>query len=136
MALVSQPWAPAWLVYPVWLAGGFGMGLAMASVGVLLLALTPRAERGANSSSLQISDSVSSALCIGLAGALVAASARDVLSLPAAAGTLDLVMVAVALTGAVLAGRARRRLTRLGAGRRAGRADRPTRRRLTPARPP
>ena len=107
MALVSQPWAPAWLVYPVWLAGGFGMGLAMTSVGVLLLALTPRAERGANSSALQISDSVSSALCIGLAGTLVAASARDVLPLSAAAATLDLLMLPLALAGAALAGRAR-----------------------------
>jgi MFS family permease len=107
MALVSQPWAPAWLVYPVWLAGGLGMGLAMASIGVLLLGLTPPAERGANSSSLQISDSVSSALCIGLAGALVAASARDVLPLPAAAATLDLVMVGLAGIGAALAARAR-----------------------------
>ena len=106
MALVSQPWAPAWLAYPVWLAGGFGMGLAMTSVGVLLLALTPRAERGANSSALQISDSVSSALCIGLAGTLVAASARDVLPLSAAAATLDLLMLALALAGAALAGRA------------------------------
>jgi MFS family permease len=107
MALVSRPWAPAWLVYPVWLAGGLGMGLAMTSIGVLLLRLTPPAERGANSSALQISDSVSSALCIGLAGALVAASARDVLPLPAAAGTLDLLMVGVAVLGAALAGRAR-----------------------------
>jgi hypothetical protein len=79
----------------------------MSSVSVLLLRLSPAAERGANSSALQIADSVSSALCIGLAGALVAASAREVLSLPVAAGTLDLVMVAVALTGAALAGRAR-----------------------------
>ena len=107
MALVSQPWAPGWLVYPVWLAGGIGMGLAMASIGVLLLGLSPPAERGTNSSALQISDSVSSALCIALAGALVAASARDVLPLPAAAAILDLAMVGVALAGMALAGRAR-----------------------------
>ncbi len=107
VALGEQPWSPAWLVYPVWLAGGLGMGLAMASIGVLLLRFTPPAERGANSSALQISDSVCSALCIGLAGALVAASARDVLPLPVAAGTLNLVMVAVAVTGAALAGRVR-----------------------------
>lgn len=107
MAVVSQRWAPGWLVYPVWVAGGLGMGLAMTSVSVLLLSLSPPAERGANSSALQISDSVASALCIGLAGALVAASARDVLPLPSAAATLDLLMVVLALTGAVLAGRAR-----------------------------
>jgi len=107
MALVSQPWTPAWVVYPLWLAGGIGMGLAMASIGVLLLRLTPPPQRGANSSALQISDSVASALCIGLAGALVAASARDVLPLPAAGATLDLVMAGVAITGATLAGRVR-----------------------------
>jgi hypothetical protein len=107
MAVVARPGAPAWLVYPVWLAGGLGMGLAMASIGVLLLRLTPPAERGANSSALQISDSVCSALGIGLAGALVAASARGVLPLPSAATTLNLVMVAVALLGALLAARAR-----------------------------
>lgn len=107
MALVSQPWAPGWVVYPVWLAGGLGMGLAMASIGILLLGLTPPAERGANSSALQISDSVAGALCIGLAGALVAASARDVLPLSTAAAILDLAMVAVALAGVALAGRAR-----------------------------
>ena len=117
----EQPWSPAWLVYPVWLAGGLGMGLAMASIGVLLLRFTPPAERGANSSALQISDSVCSALCIGLAGALVAASARGVLPLPVAAGTLNLVMVAVALTGAALAGRVRAPTRRLTAARRVGR---------------
>jgi hypothetical protein len=79
----------------------------MSSVSVLLLAFSPAAERGMNSSALQLSDAVSSALCIGLAGALVAASARDLLSLPHAAAALDLLMVAVALTGVVLAGRLR-----------------------------
>jgi MFS family permease len=105
MAVASQHGAPAWLVYPVWMAGGLGMGLAMTSVSVLLLALTPAAERGAGSSALQISDAVGSSLCIGLAGALVAASERGVLPLPAAAAALDLLMVAVAATGALLAGR-------------------------------
>ncbi len=118
MAVVARPGAPAWLVYPVWLAGGLGMGLAMASIGVLLLRLTPPAERGANSSALQISDSACSALGIGLAGVLVAASARGVLSLPSAATTLNLVMVAVALIGALLATRAR---TPTEVARRAGR---------------
>jgi MFS family permease len=108
MAVVAQPWSPAWVIYPVWVAGGCGMGLAMSSLSVLLLLFSPPAERGVNSSALQLSDSVASALCIGLAGALVAASARGVLPIQRAAGALDLVMVLVALAGAALAGRARR----------------------------
>jgi hypothetical protein len=108
MAVVAQPWSPAWVIYPVWVAGGCGMGLAMSSLSVLLLSFSPPAQRGVNSSALQLSDSVASALCIGLAGALVAAGARGLLPLNRAAGVLDLLMLVVALGGAVLAGRARR----------------------------
>lgn len=107
MAVVAQPWSPAWLIYPVWVAGGCGMGLGMSSVSVLLLQLSPPAERGVNSSALQLADSTGSALCIGLGGALVAAAARGVLPLGRAAGSLDLLMCAAALVGAALAGRAR-----------------------------
>jgi MFS family permease len=107
IALVAQPWAPRWAVYPVWMLGGLGMGLAVASVGVLLLALTPPEQRGVNTSALQISDAVSSAVCIGLAGALVAASTREALSLPAAVALLGGSMAALSLTGTVLAARAR-----------------------------
>src|SRR5215207_1362894 len=76
MAVVAQSWSPDWVVYVVWVVGAVGMGLAMASISVLLLGLSPAAERGANTSALQISDSVSTALCIGLGGALVAAGVR------------------------------------------------------------
>jgi MFS family permease len=112
MAVVAQPWSPAWVIYPIWVAGGCGMGLAMSSLSVLLLSFSPPAERGVNSSALQLSDSVASALCIGLAGALVAASARGLLPIQRAAGVLDLLMLAVALAGALLAGRARRPVPR------------------------
>ena len=112
MAVVAQPWSPAWVIYPVWVAGGCGMGLAMSSLSVLLLLFSPPAERGVNSSALQLSDSVASALCIGLAGALVAASARGLLPIARAAGALDLLMLVVALAGAALAGRARRPIPR------------------------
>ncbi|HEV7654227.1 MAG TPA: MFS transporter [Mycobacteriales bacterium] len=107
LAVVAQPWSPAWVIYPVWIAGGAGMGLGMSSVSVLLLSFSPPAERGVNSSALQLSDGVGSALCIGLGGALVAASARGLLPLNRAAAALDLAMAAVALAGVVLAGRAR-----------------------------
>jgi MFS family permease len=107
MAVVAQPWSPTWIIYPIWVAGGCGMGLGMSSVSVLLLQLSPPAERGVNSSALQLADSTGSALCIGLGGALVAAAARDVLPLGRAAGSLDLLMCVAALGGVLLAGRAR-----------------------------
>jgi MFS family permease len=107
MAVIAQPWSPAWLIYPIWVAGGCGMGLGMSSVSVLLLSFSPPAERGVNSSALQLSDATASALCIGLGGALVAAGARGLLPLNRAAGALDLLMCALAIVGVVLAGRAR-----------------------------
>lgn len=107
MAVVAQAGSPGWLVYLVWPVGGLGMGLALSSVGVLLLAQTPPAERGRNSSALQLADSVCSALFIGSAGALVAASTRGALSLPAAAGTVDVAMLAVVLLAAAVAGRSK-----------------------------
>ncbi len=50
---------------------------------------------------------MSSALTTGLAGVLVAAAARGVLGYAAAFTVLDLAMVAVAVTGIAVAGRAR-----------------------------
>lgn len=107
MAVVSLPTSPGWLAYPAWVIAGVGAGLVMPSIGVLLLALTPQQDRGANSAALQISDSVLSSICIGLGGALVAAAERGALTLSTAAGVLDLLMVALALAGAALAARAR-----------------------------
>jgi MFS family permease len=107
MAVIAQPWAPVWLIFPIWIAGGLGMGLGMSSVSVLLLQYSPPAERGVNSAAMQLSDSTSVALCIGLGGALVAASTRGLLPINRAAGALDLLMAAVAVVGLLLAGRAR-----------------------------
>lgn len=107
MAAVAQPWSPGWLVYLVWVVGAVGMGLAMASISVLLLGLSPVAERGANTSALQIADAVAGALFIGLGGALVAASERGSLALGTASATLDLAMAGVCLVGAAAAARVR-----------------------------
>ncbi len=72
---VAVPWLGGWPAYLSWFVAGVGMGLSMPSVGVLLLDLSPEAERGANSAALQISDVTASALCIGLSGVLVAGAA-------------------------------------------------------------
>jgi MFS family permease len=74
-AAVAVPGLGGWPAYLSWFVAGVGMGLSMPSVGVLLLDLSPEAERGANSAALQISDVTGSALCIGLSGVLVAGAA-------------------------------------------------------------
>lgn len=52
-----------------WLVAGLGMGLGVTSLSVLLLEASPPAEHGANSASLQVSDSLGSIVMIGIAGA-------------------------------------------------------------------
>lgn len=106
-ALVAHPDVPGWLIFPAWGLAGLGAGLSMSSLGVLMLRYTTDADRGADSAALQLSDTVSSALTTGLAGVLVAAAARGVLGYAAAFTVLDLAMVAVAVTGVAVAGRAR-----------------------------
>ncbi|MGY1650021.1 MFS transporter [Geodermatophilus sp. SYSU D01119] len=74
-ATVAVPGLGGWPAYLTWGLAGVGMGLAMPSVGVLLLDQSPEAERGANSAALQISDATASALYVGLSGVLVAGAA-------------------------------------------------------------
>lgn len=107
MALIVSPIGTGWSAYPIWFAAGIGMGLAMPSVGVLLLELSPAAQRGTNSAAMQIADVMISALTIGAAGALVAAAEAGLLPLPVAVGTVDVAMALLAATGAVLAFRLR-----------------------------
>jgi MFS family permease len=74
-ATTAIPALGGWPAYLTWLVAGAGMGLAMPSIGVLLLDQSEETERGANSAALQISDVTASALCVGLAGVLVAGAA-------------------------------------------------------------
>jgi MFS family permease len=106
-ALVLVPVLPVWLAAVGWAVAGLGMGLAMASVGVLLLQLSPPAEQGANSAALQVSDGLGSVLLIGLGGALYAALRTEPGQDAATFALLYAVMVAVAVLGVAVAGRVR-----------------------------
>ncbi len=64
---------PPSLVGVLWTVAGFGMGLGMTTSSVLLLDLSPQAEQGRNSASLQVSDALGGVLGIGAAGAVFAA---------------------------------------------------------------
>jgi len=107
MVLIVLPGGTAWAAYPIWFVAGLGMGMAMPSVGVLLLELSPPEQRGANSAAMQISDVIVAALCIGAGGALVAAAENGLLPLSVAVATVDLAMAVLALTGVLLAYRVR-----------------------------
>jgi hypothetical protein len=91
-----------WHYYLVGLAtatSGLGMGLAMSSTSVLSLALSPVADHGSSSSSLQLSDVLGSAMGISAAGAVFAAlhnpSGSD-------AGVFELIWVCLAALAALV----------------------------------
>ena len=90
-----------------WTVAGLGMGLGLTSLSVLVLALSPVADQGANSASLQVSDALGSVLSIGAAGAVFASltaghatGARPYLA-------VDAIMAVLCLVGAAAAVRVR-----------------------------
>jgi hypothetical protein len=107
IAITALPAAPSWLAYPGWGFAGLGAGLAMTTASVLLLRFTTDADRGRDSAALQLSDTTCSALTTGVAGVLVAAAARGALGYTTAFVVLDAVMLAVAVAGVAMSGRAR-----------------------------
>jgi MFS family permease len=91
-----------------WVVAGLGMGVAMPSVNLVMLRLSPQAEQGFNSAALQVSDAVGSIVLIGLGGAVFAG-----LHQPGYAGGhnaavfagIYAVMAAAAVAGALVAPR-------------------------------
>ncbi|MFF7993805.1 MFS transporter [Kitasatospora xanthocidica] len=118
-ALVLVPGVPAWAASVAWGIGGVGMGLAVASVSVLMMKLSAPEDAGANSAALQMSDALGNVLLTGLAGVLFAALGGGALAAahgtaegagsPGAFAVILLVMAGVALLGALLSGRVRTR---------------------------
>ncbi|GGV13597.1 MFS transporter [Kitasatospora herbaricolor] len=118
-ALVLFLAVPTWVTAAAWAVGGIGMGLAVASISVLMMKLSTPEEAGANSASLQMSDALGNVLLVGLAGVLFGALGGGSLAAghEGAEGTgsagafavIFLTMTGVALLGAVLGGRTRAR---------------------------
>ncbi|GAA2745395.1 MFS transporter [Kitasatospora cinereorecta] len=111
-ALVLVPAAPTWTAAVAWAVGGVGMGLAVASISVLMMKLSTPEETGANSAALQLSDALGNVLLIGLAGVLFAALGGGSLAAAQSGPTpvapfavIFLVMTGVALVGAAVSGR-------------------------------
>ena len=106
-AAATDPSVPAVSAAVGWTVAGLGMGLGLTSLSVLVLELSPVADQGANSASLQVSDALGSVLSIGAAGAVFAS-----LTAGRAAGAqpylvVDAIMAAICLVGAGAAVRVR-----------------------------
>jgi len=74
LAVFTVVWSgvPVWIASLAWVAGGLGMGLSMACMGVLLLAVVASDEQGRAAASAQISDTLATAMTVGFAGILFA----------------------------------------------------------------
>jgi hypothetical protein len=91
-----------WLALPFWVLAGIGMGLGFSAVSYLLLQQSAASEVGFHSSAAQMADQLTTAMLIGLGGALIALLAGPAVALPVLVAGL----AALAVLGAVLAGRA------------------------------
>jgi len=73
MALGAYLTWPAWLSAPALVLGGLAMGLGVTSTTVLVLELSPVADHGENSSSIQLADVLGSVMGVATATAIFAA---------------------------------------------------------------
>ncbi|WP_199702132.1 MFS transporter [Jiangella rhizosphaerae] len=109
LALVEA--VPPFVVMVGWVVGAFGMGIATASMSVLLFQLSPVEEHGANSAALQVSDALFTATFVGLAGTIFGTGHAESIAETTVEHWVYLVIIAVmaclALFGAWAAGRVR-----------------------------
>lgn len=96
---------PVWICVFSWLVGALGMGLAFPSINVQAMRLSPVSEQGVNSSALQISDAMFSALALAIAGAIHAAAVAAGGAQPSTYTLMWLLAAAGALTATLVARR-------------------------------
>ncbi|HEX3783068.1 MAG TPA: MFS transporter [Pseudonocardiaceae bacterium] len=104
IALVAVRATPSWIALPAWVFAGAGMGIGMPAISVLLMAQSPPADRGFNSSAIQLAEVLASVVLVGLGGVLV----NTFGSTSRPGGPLlvfDLLMAAVVVFGAILPAR-------------------------------
>jgi MFS family permease len=90
-----------------WGLAGFGMGLGITTLGILVLELSPPKAQGVNSAALQISEAVSSILLIGTGGAIFAAYRTYEPHGATPFLLINAIMTSVLIAGAITANRVR-----------------------------
>jgi MFS family permease len=76
MALLLLPAVPVAAGVAAWTVGGFGIGLAYAPISLLMLQAAPPGREGWAAASLSLTDTLGTAVGIGIGGAAVAAAVR------------------------------------------------------------
>jgi MFS family permease len=99
LAVLASTATSLWLAVPIWMLAGTGMGLAMPTVSVLTLELSPVAEQGANSAALQVTDVVGSVLGIAAGASIIGAISTT--RFDTAVVLVDLTLAIVAFAGAL-----------------------------------
>jgi MFS family permease len=103
VALVALRQVPSWVMYPVWVFAGTGMGIGMPAVAVLVLGQSPDAEQGFNSSAVQLAEVMATVTLVGLGGVLI--NVLGSTSHPGGALLLfNLLLAGVAALGALIPG--------------------------------
>jgi MFS family permease len=105
LVVIASPAVSIWLAVPIWAISGAGMGIAMPTISVLTLDLSPAISQGANSAALQISDMVGSIVGIATVGAMVTGFGLDRIRTAVTIG--DFILAGVAVAGMLAAGRVR-----------------------------
>jgi MFS family permease len=103
LIIIDSPAVSIWLSVPIWAVAGAGMGIAMPTISVLMLELSPTVSQGANSAALQVSDMVGSIVGIAVVGTLV--TGLGLARIRTAVTIGDLVLAGVALVALLAASR-------------------------------
>ncbi len=112
--VVFESW-PLWATFLAWCVGGLGMGLLFNPTSLAAMSYARDGSEGVVSSQIHLADALGFSLMGGFGGGLVAVADRTSWSITNALTVCILAAAALALLGAIIAGRAR---TASGAGSR------------------
>jgi MFS family permease len=97
---------PGVVAIAVWALAGLGIGVSYSTTTLIVFDLTPKGEEGGAAAALQLANVLGVAFGTGLGGAMLAIATSSGVSQASGIVAIDAVMVAVALVGAAVAGRA------------------------------
>ena len=107
LPLCLMPAVPAWVAAISWAVGSLGMGMAIPSVAVQVMRLSPESDQGINSAAIQIVDSVMVVLAVSLLGLSHALAVQSGGATSTTYVVLWIGSAAIGFLGAVVAGRMR-----------------------------